>query len=116
MNRILVVLASALLLAGCSGLKERSYGSWLDRIGRERPANLLPLAPEERVALQGEATQLRKEADGLRVQMSVEPSRVRRVELLAQIQVLGDRLREVETTLREGGRRALIVDRLPGAV
>ncbi len=100
--KLLATVLCVFLVSGCSGMRERSYGSWLDKVGQP-PARVVPLTPERSKELQAEAAQLRIEAEGVRAQLGVERDRVRRVEYFKELQVLGDRLHPIEKALRNGG-------------
>jgi hypothetical protein len=89
----LLLVLPALLLAGCASVADRSYGSWLDRMGRE-PA--IPLSAE---AAQ-HATRLRAQAEVIRAQLAVEQDRVRRIAYYRQLRDIGDELRTVERVIR----------------
>jgi hypothetical protein len=89
----LLLLTLAVLLAGCSAVADRSYGSWLDRMGTE-PA--IPLTAD---ALQ-HATRLRAQAEVIRAQLAVEKDRVRRIAYYRQLRDIGDELRSVERVIR----------------
>ena len=100
--KTLLALLCALALAGCAGLNDRSYGSWLENVGKP-PAKIVPLTPERTASLQSEAAQLRAESDALRSRLAVERDRVRRVEYIRELRDLGDRLHPIEQALRNGG-------------
>jgi hypothetical protein len=88
----LLLLVPAILLAGCSAMSDRSYGSWLDRMGSE-PA--IPLSAE---AAQ-QSARLRARAEVIRAQLAVEKDRVRRVAYYRQLRDIGEELRTVERVI-----------------
>jgi len=97
----LLLLLSAMTMAGCAGLSERSYGSWLDAMGR--PSARVDMAPVTAKELSAQVQQLRAEAETIRSSMAHEGDRVRRIDYLRQLQAIGDQLRPLEQALRQSG-------------
>lgn len=99
--KFLALLLAAAALAGCSSLKQQSHGSWLDRVGRPRPAAHAPAAGQAQAVREQQAS-LQARADALRVKLAAEPDRVQRIAYFRQLMNLGDELRGLEEAARAG--------------
>ena len=91
----------ALMLAGCAGVNDRSYGSWLDAMGR--PPARGEISAEAAKDLAAQVERLRAEAEAIRISMAHEADRVKRIEYLRRLEAIGDQLRPLEQALRQGG-------------
>lgn len=101
----LLVLAGAVSLAGCAGVREHTYGNWLESVGRPVPASV-PLSAEAAQGVRAELASLRVEAESLRMRLAAEPSRVQRIAYYRQLDELGTRIVSLQQTLRSGGYEA----------
>ncbi len=82
---------------------ERSYGSWLDQIGR-RPQPATPMSDAQAAALSGQAASLQAQAQALRVELARETDRTVRVKHYRALRRIGDELRPLERQLQNAGR------------
>lgn len=98
----LTFLAAALVLAGCSSLDHRSYGSWLEHVGEKKTARY-PFSADESAALKAQAAQLHANADALRLKLAGEKDRVQRIAYMHQLEDIGNDLGPIEKKLRAGG-------------
>jgi hypothetical protein len=89
----LLLILPAVLLAGCSAMADRSYGSWLDRMGTEPAVPMTAEAAEQ-------SARLRAQAEVIRAQLAVEKDRVRRIAYYRQLRDIGEELRAVERVIR----------------
>jgi hypothetical protein len=97
----LVPILCALTLAGCAGVNDRSYGSWLGAMGR--PVARGDISADGAKELAAQVQSLQKQAETIRVRMAHESDRVKRVEYLRELQAIGDQLRPLQQALLQGG-------------
>jgi len=101
-KRIFLVLAASAALAGCARWDERFHGSWLDTYGVPPLATPQMVAEPQASELRTQITQLKAQAEAIRVKMASEKDREKRFVYLRQLEAIGDKERPLDDLLHLG--------------